>query len=152
MNLNHIDVSMTEVDFNGLIQQYAPDAGRVSKLKLDIKDGNLVISGAVKILLKISFEAVMKLEFDDRRLIARLLSLKPLRLLGEQMKELILDKIVERMPAGASREKDAIFFDINKIISSRGMESDLHITSLRTADDAVTLELNGSMGFAAVVA
>jgi hypothetical protein len=150
MNLNHIDVSMTEVDFNRIIQQYAPEAGKVSKLMLDIKDGNMVITGVVKIVLKISFEAVMKLEFDDRRLIARLVSLKPLRLLGEKMKELILDKIVENMPEGISREQDALYFDINKIISSRGMESDLHITSLRTANDAVTLELNGSMGFAIV--
>jgi hypothetical protein len=150
MNLNHIDVSMTEVDFNRIIQQYAPEAGKVSKLMLDIKDGNMVITGAVKIVLKISFEVVMKLEFDDRCLIARLLSLKPLRLLGEKMKELILDKIVENMPEGISREQDALFFDVNKIISSRGMESDLHITSLRTANDAVTLELNGSMGFVVV--
>ena len=130
-----------------MIGRYAPQEGRVSNLKLDIHEGHLVITGSVKVVLNISFEVTMRLEHDEHRLIARLMSLKPMRLITDQLKEMILDKIIERMPEGATREKDALFFDLNHIIRSRGFDGDLTIHALHTADDAVTLEMSGSIGF-----
>lgn len=152
MILNHIEVTLTEADFNLMIDRYAPREGRVSRLGLDIRDGNLVVTGSVKVLLQIPFEVTMRLENDERCLIARLISLKPMRLITDQLKETILDKIVERMPTGVSREKDALFFDVNKILAGRGFAADLRLLSLHTANDAVTLELTGPLTFAEAIA
>ncbi|RPH99271.1 MAG: hypothetical protein EHM72_11535 [Calditrichaeota bacterium] len=145
MELNCFQITIDETDFDHLINRYAPQSDRVSKLNLRIEGEHIVFSGSVKVLLSIPFEAVLKFDSNGRQIIAHLITLRPLRMLTEQLKEKILDKIVENMPPGAFREGEALIFDINALAQNRGFHTELLVTSLKTADDKISVTIQGTL-------
>ncbi len=150
MNLNRIELTLTEADLNALIDRFAPREGRVTRLHIDLREGLLVVTGQVRVILNVPFEVTLRLDAEDSRISAQLVSIKPMRLVTEPFKETILDKIAERLP-GAEHRGDALYFDLNTLIQSRGLGGEIRMLSLRTAEGAVTLEFCGSLSLAEVI-
>jgi len=149
LELNNIELTVTDDDLRSLVGKYAPGEGApVTDLAAKIGEGGVTISGKFKAgILKGSFDASISLRADGQMVLATLTELKALGPVGGMLKGVLMTKLQEKVAdiPGVSSDEDAIRIDIEKVLAARGVTSKLRTLEIQFAEGRLTLKLSGSL-------
>ena len=152
LELNAIELTITDSDLHAIIDKYAPgDDSPVSDLDAQIGPGGVVIRGRYQAaFLKGTFEATVSLRAEGRVVLATLAKLKALGPVGNMFKGTLmsaLQKILGDIP-GVSGDKDTIRFDVSRLLADRGLAVQLAALEIRCSPGRGTVKLSGSIDHA----
>ena len=149
MELNAIEITITDDDLRSLVSKYAPgDDAPVSDLTAHIDADGVRAGGNFQAgFLKGSFEAGVSLRADGRVVLATLTELKALGPVGDMFKGMIMSAVQKKLGdiPGISSDEDALRFDIETLLAGLGLTAKLGTLAIHFAPGRLTLQLSGSL-------
>ena len=152
MELNAIELTITDGDLRAVIDKYVPgDDLPVSDLDAQIGDDGVVIRGKYQAaFLKGSFEATVSLLAQSQVVLATLADLNALGPVGNMFKGMLMSALQKNLGdiPGISGDKDAIRFDLPRLLAARGFAAKLGTLEIRCSPGRCTVKLSGSIDHA----
>ena len=149
MELNAIELTVTDSDLRAIIDKYVRDDDLpVTDLGAHIDDGGVVVEGKYQAaFLKGSFEAAISLRAEGQVVLAAISELKVLGAVGNVFKGALmsaLQKHLDDIP-GVSGDKDAIRFDLVRVLNARGFAARFAALEIDCSSGKLTVKLSGSI-------
>lgn len=149
LELNAIELTVTDGDLSALIDKYVRgDDLPVSGLDAQIGADGVIVRGKYQAaFLKGSFEATISLVADAQVVIATLADLKALGPVGNMFKGMLTSALQMKLGdiPGVSGDKDAIRFDLARLLADRGLAAEFAVLEIRCAPGRCTVKLSGSI-------
>ena len=152
MELNNIELTVTDADLSALVGKYAPgDEAPVSDLAAMIDERGVIVSGKFQVaVLKGSFEATVALRGEGQMVMATLAEVKALGPVGNMFKGTLMGMLQKKLAdvPGVSGDEDAIKVDLADLLASRGITASVGELVISCAPGRLTLKLSGELGCA----
>lgn len=146
MHIKNLDIVITDDDLNAVISQNIPSGGKISNIRATVEDRHLTFSGQLKVLLPINFEAGFKISHTKKEIIAQLAQVRPMSGIMDQLKNKILEKIVEFAAfARLDVDHEAIRIPLDEILKKYGLDSNLEIEDVIVAEKQLRLKVQGDI-------
>jgi hypothetical protein len=147
MHINCLDLSISDNDLNSIIQKRVPPNDKISNLRVAMKTGKIIVSGTVRVLLPVNFEADFELSHTDNDIIAHLAEIRPMSAIADQFKNKILEKITDASPfLQLDKKNESIKAPINEALQNNGVVSNLVIEDLNVSDKKLQIKVQGDVG------
>ena len=146
MHIHCLDVTVNNKDLSSLISKYVPAGGKISNIRAEFKDHQLVFSGQVRLLLPVNFQAGFELSHTKNQISAKLVKIRPMSGLMDQFKKKIMLKI-----EGAASflhlddDNEAVQIHINDILKNQNITADMAINKLSILENQLILKLQGTL-------
>ncbi len=146
MHINCLDMSISENDLNSIIEKKVPPNDKISNLHAALKPGRIVISGKIRVLLPVKFEADFDMSHTEEQIVAHLADIRPMSAIADQFKNKILEKITESASfLVLDREHESFRISLNDILRTNGLDSHVLVDELRVAAKKLTIKLKGTI-------
>jgi len=148
MELNALEMTVTDRDLRTVIEKYSGDGPPVSDVNAHFSDEGLVVTGKYEAgPLNGKFEATVSLRADGQVVTASLDRLKALGPFGGMLKGRIISALLEKLGdlPGISGEKDAIRCDIRQLLAARKFDAQFETLEILPQTGRLTLKLSGSI-------
>ena len=146
MHINCLDISISENDLNSIIQKKMPPNDKISNLRADVMTGKIMVSGKVRVLLPVPFEADFELSHTANDIIAHLADIRPMSAIADQFKNKILEKITDAAPfLQLDKKNESIKAPINEALQNSGIDSKLVIEDLTVVEKELSIKVQGDI-------
>ena len=149
MELNAIELTVTDDDLRAVIDKYVcADGLPVNDLDAQIGADGVIVRGKYHAaFLKGSFEAAISLSAESPAVLVTLSDLKALGPVGNMFKGLLMSELQKKLCdiPGISGDKDAIKFDLHRLLADRGLAVQLAALDISCRPGRLTVKLSGSI-------
>lgn len=149
MELNTIELTITDADLRAVIDQYVPgDDLPVSDLDARIDAAGVVVSGKYQAsFIKGSFEATVSLQAQGQVVGAAIAELKALGPVGNMFKGVLMSGLQKNLGdiPGVSGDKDSIRFDVSQLLADRGFDAKFDSLEMSCNPGRLAVKLSGSI-------
>jgi len=148
MELNALELTVTDRDLRGAIDTYAGDGLPVSDIEARFDADGLTVTGKYQAgPLKGSFAATVSLQTDAHTVIATLEKLDALGPFGGMFKGAIVSALLKKLGdlPGISGEKNAVRCDIRQLLAARGLDARFETLDITQQTGKLTLRMSGSI-------
>jgi hypothetical protein len=149
MEIQRLQVAVTEQDLHDLAQKHLPKEVAVEDLEIRLQPEGLRIKGVYHVFMPVSFEALWELGVSQGKPTARLANFRTLGMPANVLKSLIMNVIAD----AAKKEKwllvegDTVRVDVDKMLKEHGLDLATRLTAIRCQAGCLTVE-GGSNIFA----
>ena len=142
MEIQRLQVAVTEQDLHDLAQEHLPQEVAVEDLQIRIQPEGVRIKGVYQVFMPVSFEAVWELGVNQGRPTARLANFRTLGMPANVLKSLIMNVIADaaNKVKWLQVEGDKVFVDVDEMLKEHGLNITTRLTAIRCQAGCLTVE------------
>ncbi len=142
MEIQRLELTLTEQDLNDLARMQFGDDPPIEDLEIRVRPDGVLVKGVYQVFVPVSFEALWALGVDRGRATARLANFKTMGMPGNVLKSIIMDVVAD----AAKREtwlevvSDSVRADLDGFLKKEGLNAQTRLKALTCKDGVIIVE------------
>jgi hypothetical protein len=142
MEIQRLQVLVTEQDLQDLARQHLPPEAAVEDLKIHIEPDGVHVKGVYQMFVPVSFEALWALGVDRGNPTAKLSKFRTMGMPANVLKSLIMNVIADaaKKVEWLHVAGDTAHVEINELIKGFGLNLQTHLTAIRCQTGSLVVD------------
>jgi hypothetical protein len=142
MQIQALKLFVTERDVNDLVSKHLPADQPLENVAVRLTPEGVYVTGEYPLFVRVAFETLWEVGVQDRKVIARLVSLKAMGLPATVFTTTVmkaLEDAAQKEPWLAFHE-DTVTMDVDRLLAQEGIQITTNLTAVRCADGELLVE------------